>query len=418
MPRGSSTSTHAHPSNPHCCACNNVIISNMNDANVSYPINHGQAVMYHETSNLQNHTSHGHVQQGQNMYHNSNDRVVHANTHAAQRHHHGSHHNYGAREFQRIPKTSSQDATQYYICECTTCRNLGNSVDICCQCCNCGNMTATLVQEDGEEHEMIAEYGSSRGYHVSSVALTGDTEDTLEVVFDDGEGVTELVDEHLQHSTSIRKINKTCNNVEGHHHLHRHDDKAMTDDIAYAHNVAESGQNHQGRQIQKHFPCTSCNSCSCTGKPAFQGWSSHHINSNMVHHQQQNPQQGIYQGKPNMVYHHQRNPQAVMNTTNQQNCSLTSPHQHNAQINSRVLHNHHGHPSYDNGHSPSNEHLPNQRKPNNNHHPKQANNRNHKSHSCCHQGNNEPSRRVYVACSSPRSLLFARKNPPSHNHLA
>ena len=128
------TTAHAHPSNPHCCACNNAIISGMNNANSSYGTNHGQVGMYH--GNTQNHNSHSHLQQGHEMYHNSNERVVHGNSHV-QRHHHPNSQHYAAREFQRIPKSSGQDATQYYICECTSCRNLGNSVDICCQCCNC-----------------------------------------------------------------------------------------------------------------------------------------------------------------------------------------------------------------------------------------------------------------------------------------
>ena len=386
------TTAHAHTSNPHCCACNNAIVSGMNNANSSYATNHGQVGMYH--GNVQNHNNHSHIQQSQEMYHNSNERVVHGNSHV-QRHHHPNSQHYTTREFQRITKASGQDATQYYICECTSCRNLGNSVDICCQCCNCGNMAATIVQEDGEEHELYSEYPSSRGYTVSSVALTGDAEDTLEVVFDDGEGVTEVIDERQQHGSNIRKINKTCNNVEGHHHVHRDEEKEMADDIAYAHNMAESMHNHQGRQIQKHSACTSCSSCSCSGKPMFQGWSSHQLNSNVSHHQQQNAQQGMYPNKSNMMYHHHhhRNSQGTMHGASnvQQNYTITSPQQHGSQMNSRALHNHHGHPNYNNSHSPNNACLPNQGRANNNgHHPKQFNHRVQKPHSCCSQGNNEP----------------------------
>ena len=50
------------------------------------------------------------------------------------------------------------DKDFYNICECTSCRNLGNSIDICCQCCSCSS-----------------EYPR---YHVASMAMQ---EDTLEV---------------------------------------------------------------------------------------------------------------------------------------------------------------------------------------------------------------------------------------------
>ena len=54
---------------------------------------------------------------------------------------------------------SNESAKDYYnICECTTCRNLGNSIDICCQCCSCSS-----------------DYPR---YHVASMAMQ---EDTLEV---------------------------------------------------------------------------------------------------------------------------------------------------------------------------------------------------------------------------------------------
>ena len=54
---------------------------------------------------------------------------------------------------------NDQTAKDYYnMCECTSCRNLGNSIDICCQCCSCSS-----------------EYPR---YHVASMAMQ---EDTLEV---------------------------------------------------------------------------------------------------------------------------------------------------------------------------------------------------------------------------------------------
>ena len=395
------TVVHSHPSNPHCCACNNAITSSgINHANSSYTTS--QVNVYHGNPNLQNHNNHVHIQQSQEMYHN--DRMIHENSHLQQqqqqqqRHHHNNAQHYGSRgEFQRMSKAPLQDATQYYICECTTCRNLGNSVDICCQCCNCGNMATTIIQEDGEENEIYSEYPSSRGYTVSSVALTGDTEDTLEVVFDDGDGANETIDERQQHPSNIRKFNKNCNNVDGHHNIHREEEKDMEDDITYAHNIAESVHNHQGRQIHKqHSNCLSCNSCACSGKPSFQGWSSHHINSNAPHpqHQPNSQHPGTYSTKANMAYHHhhhRNSSQGRCNSTNQQNCNVTSPQHHNAQMNSRALQNHHGHPNYTNSHSPNNTCITNHGRINNNaaNHSKQYNNRLQKNHTCCSQGKDD-----------------------------
>lgn len=91
----------------------------------------------------------------------------------------------------------------YYVCDCTTCRNLGNSVDICCQCCACGGT--------GTE-----EYGGTQQFQVSSVTLTGESDDTLEV--------------------------------------------CLQDDIALAHSVAEGAD--EG----------TCSECGCDG-PRFPGWA-------------------------------------------------------------------------------------------------------------------------------------------------
>ena len=382
------TVVHSHPSNPHCCACNNAITSSgINNTNSSYTT--GQVNMYHGNPNVQNHNNHVHIQQGQEMYHN--DRMAHENVHLQQqRHHHNNSQQYGSRgEFQRMSKAPLQDATQYYICECTTCRNLGNSVDICCQCCNCGNVAATIIQEDGEDGEIYSEYPSSRGYTVSSVALTGDTEDTLEVIFDDGEGGTEVIDERGHHPSNIRKFSKGCNNLEGHHHIHRNEEKDLADDITYAHNIAESVHNHQGRHIHKqHSNSVTCNPCSCSGKPVFQGWSSHHVNSSAAHPQHQ----GMHSTKGNYHHHHHQNSsQGRVNSTNQQNCNVTSPQQQTAQMNSRTIQNHHGHPHYTNSHSPNNSCITNQGRINNNgtHHSKQYNNRVHKAHTCCSQGKDD-----------------------------
>ena len=399
------TAVHSHSSNPHCCACNNAITSaGINHSNSSYPTSQGN--MYHGNPNVQNHNNHVHIQQGHEHYYS--DRMGHENAHIAQqRHHHNNSQQYGSRgEFQRMSKAPLQDATQYYICECTTCRNLGNSVDICCQCCNCSNMTASMIQEDGEDSEIYSEYPSSRGYTVSSVALTGDTEDTLEVVFDDGDGSNEVIDERQQHHSTLRKLNKSCNNVESHHHIHREDEKEIADDITYAHNIAESVHNNQGRQIHKQH--SNCGSCSCSGKPIFQGWSSHHVNSNNSHpqHQQNSQHQGMHSTKANMNYHHHQHrntSQGRISSTNHQNCNVTSPHQQNAQMNSRSLHNHHGHLTYTNSHSPNNTCITNHAKINNNgtHHSKQYNNRVVKAHTCCSQGKDEaPSSSMDNACET------------------
>ena len=393
-----STSTQSHPSNPHCCACNNAIISNMSHTNSSsYNVGHEQIGMYHGHPNVHNHNSHSHhVQHGhQEMYHNSNDhRTTHPN---AQLHHPNNAPNYGSRDLQRMTKSPpAQDATQYYICECTSCRNLGNSVDICCQCCNCGNMTATIVRDDGDEQEIISDYTSSRGYHVSSVALTGDAEDTLEVVFDDGDdGATDVIDDHELSQSNLRKMNKRCNNAHEQHHRHEEDvGREISDDIAYAHTMAESNHHQQGRQIQKHLTCSSCNSCACTGKPIFQGWSNHHnLNSNIPHHHHQNHSDGMYSEKSYHHQHHHGNSQGTLHNSNQQSGSKTSPnpqqHRHCSQSNNRVLSNHHHHPMYNNTHNNPNN-GPQQGRSNNGHHPKQFHNRIQKSNSCCSQGNNKP----------------------------
>ena len=60
---------------------------------------------------------------------------------------------------------TSENRDYYNMCECTTCRNLGNSIDICCQCCSCST-------------EQYARY------HVASMAMQ---EDTLEVCLQNDE---------------------------------------------------------------------------------------------------------------------------------------------------------------------------------------------------------------------------------------
>ena len=49
--------------------------------------------------------------------------------------------------------TYSNEKDYYMSCECTSCRNLGNSIDICCQCCSCNeyprySVTSMAMQED------------------------------------------------------------------------------------------------------------------------------------------------------------------------------------------------------------------------------------------------------------------------------
>ena len=83
----------------------------------------------------------------------------------------------------RPPPPPPADNTDFYVCECTQCRNLGNSLDVCCQCCACS------------EHQN--QTGSPRRYQVSSMALTGESDDTLEICLNDYED--EIAMEHHRH---------------------------------------------------------------------------------------------------------------------------------------------------------------------------------------------------------------------------
>ena len=394
--------------NPHCCACNNPITSNINST--SAYTNHGQGGVYHgHAQGQQNHNNQSHIQQNHDIYSNCNDHMVTSNDHAQRTY--NTPQSYGHQDFQRMGKPSLHDATQFYICECTSCRNLGNSVDICCQCCNCGNVTATVVQDENGEQEIVQDYASPRGYHVSSVTLTGDTDDTLEVVFDDSEGVTEGIDDHHQHP-NIHKINKGCNNTEGHQHVHRDDGGEVTDDIAFAHTVAESCHNHQGRQIQTHPACVNCNPCPCSGKPVFQGWATHHVPSNIqqANPHQQHPQQQhsrIYANKTNANYHHHHHTSQGAVHTNRQHCVMSSHQQDNMQMNSHGHQNHHGHPPHPHYNHHNQQHISrntNQQKSSNmQHHSKQHNHRVTKSHTCCSQGKIPLSEAIFERIS-PRSF--------------
>ncbi|XP_071745123.1 neurobeachin isoform X3 [Lepeophtheirus salmonis] len=95
----------------------------------------------------------------------------------------------------------------YYVCDCSSCRNLGNSVDICCQCCACGtNGNSSTCQEMKPKN---------KGFEVSSVTLTGDSDDTLEVCLRQQDEVEEDDDITIAHNANQRYHNDCpeCNNV-------------------------------------------------------------------------------------------------------------------------------------------------------------------------------------------------------------
>lgn len=115
---------------------------------------------------------------------------------------------------------SAVEKDYYNMCECTSCRNLGNSVDICCQCCSCSSA----------EHY--------QRYTVASMAMQ---EDTLEVCLHSGTA------DQASH---------------------------QPDDIALAHNLAE----------QRHHNCHDCHPPTqqqpcChprqSQRPLFHGWQQH-----------------------------------------------------------------------------------------------------------------------------------------------
>ena len=150
---------------------------------------------------------------------------------------------------------AAADASAYYVCDCTSCRNLGNSVDICCQCCNC-----TGVDPAGHP-DVVYQGSSNQRYHVSSVTLTGEADDTLEVVFDDNE-----------------------------------EDYDGQDEIAMAHAAAESGGTCECPPPKPG--CADC--CGRDGKkPVFNGWSQQRVvqNNGVRHHH----------------YHHHHHPKHVKN---------------------------------------------------------------------------------------------------------
>ena len=84
----------------------------------------------------------------------------------------------------------SDGAEDYYMCECTSCRNLGNSVDVCCQCCACAEEESAAASAVAA----AAVAGTPR-YQVASMALTGEADDTLEVCLNNYEVTTEEEEE-------------------------------------------------------------------------------------------------------------------------------------------------------------------------------------------------------------------------------
>ena len=141
--------------------------------------------------------------------------------------------------------TTNNDKDYYNLCECTSCRNLGNSIDICCQCCSCS-----------------AEQNYGPRYHVASMAMQ---EDTLEVC--------------LQQQTAVDPH-------AGHAHTGGSPACPTADDIALAHNMAERAG------MAGCYECHSTNQGCCgsgpsaprgsgqhapaRGPPMFHGWQQHH----------------------------------------------------------------------------------------------------------------------------------------------
>ena len=152
-----------------------------------------------------------------NNYSNSH---AHAHSHHSAGVHAGGPHHAGVHSGAPPPT----DKDYYNLCECTSCRNLGNSIDICCQCCSCS--AESYVHAAGPR------------YHVASMAMQ---EDTLEVC--------------LQQQTA--------------------DSTADLDDIALAHNMAE-----RGNGCYECHPPTSTSCCAAPGgrggphrgPPLFHGW--------------------------------------------------------------------------------------------------------------------------------------------------
>lgn len=175
----------------------------------------------------------------------------------------------GSGHISAAPSTNN-DKDYYNLCECTTCRNLGNSIDICCQCCSCS-----------------AEQNYGPRYHVASMAMQ---EDTLEVC--------------LQQQTAVDP------HVHGHaggQHAGQH--VTTADDIALAHNMAERAG------MVGCYECHSTNQGYCgggqpaprgsgqhapaRGPPICHGWQQHHGQQGRRNLPKGHPQSGghSYAGK-------------------------------------------------------------------------------------------------------------------------
>ena len=160
----------------------------------------------------------------------------------------GTHCRYEPNRYEH-PQMSRASQEEYYMCDCTQCRNLGNSVDICCQCCQC---TALINSQERQAKQQ-------KHYKVRSVSLRGENDETLEVCIanDENEG------DHAEH-TEI-------------------------DDIALAHRAAG------GCQSCPPPPPVTCSSCppacndpnctACAQKcPHYNEWpsQSQHLPPNVV----------------------------------------------------------------------------------------------------------------------------------------
>jgi len=129
-----------------------------------------------------------------------------------------------------------QEEVDYYVCDCYACRSTGApSLEVCCQCCNCTN---------SEPNQNI-----SPRYHVSSVMLKGESDDTLEVCL-------------------RRQDEDELNDVE--------------DDIALAHAVAEATRQHRvytnhhnHRGINQPAHCNDCSNCCSSVKRGPRGPAPH-----------------------------------------------------------------------------------------------------------------------------------------------
>jgi len=152
------------------------------------------------------------------------------------------------------PQVSSR-ATQddYYMCDCTQCRNLGNSVDVCCQCCQC----TALVNAQERPHGVKQQ----KHYKVRSVSLHGENDETLEVCIANEENDGE------------------------------HEDPNEIDDLAQAHRVAGGCQSCPPPPPPTCSSCPpACNDPNCTACaqkcPHFSEWSSQsqHLPPNHPHY--------------------------------------------------------------------------------------------------------------------------------------